>query len=270
MKRNAVLFFIVFTALVFIPFIGAESPRGQSLNGSTGLYSIPSGRLGWEGENKAAFDFGYRAIINNDAGITHIPAITAVISEWVEISAAFDFQPDNDGYYCDDLLLGLKVKMPTAKTTAIAVGVNVNILNISDSIRYNSYQPYVAITYPGTIFNMSAETTIVFGKTFYSDGPENNSNIDFGMGFALNLFPDVLGNIVHWVIDFANFGYSDDPWTEGSAINRGVLNTGFRFNLSDIPALSQFKLLIDLAFNDLFDAGYRSFTIGAVMGFSVR
>ncbi|MCL2179714.1 MAG: hypothetical protein FWB83_01170, partial [Treponema sp.] len=96
---------------------------------------------------------------------------------------------------------------------------------------------------------------------------------DFGMGFDIILFPDVFGNAVHWIIDFANFSYSDNAWTNnlthgtGSAWHRGILNTGFRIDLSTIPGMNHFKVLLDLIFNDLFDAGSRSFTVGAVFGF---
>ena len=117
---------------------------------------------------------------------------------------------------------------------------------------------------------MNAETTLVFGKTLYSGGPENNSNIDFGMGFDLILFPDVFKDILHWIIDFSNFSYSDNAWPNkmlihSGAIHRGIINSGFRIDLT--PVFKKVKFNIDVVFNDLFDAGGRSFTIGGVFGF---
>jgi len=258
--------------------------RGQSINGATGLFSIPSGRLGWEKPNNFAMDFGFRTIINNDLGITHIPAITMSLFGWIEISSAFDFQPDITYWGKEeknnDLLLGLKLKLPTNASTAIAIGGNFQFLNINNDndLNYNAYQPYIAITYPGTFFKMPAETTIVFGKTFYSIKPDphpNDSNIDFGMGFDIILFPDAFKNLIHWIIDFSNFNYSDNAWPNTwfyhtDSVWRGILNTGFRIDLSSIPELSKFKFLIDVIFNDLFDEGSRSFTIGAVFGFSAK
>jgi len=258
------------------------SVSGQSLSGSTGLYSIPSGHIGWE-ESSFGLDFGYRAVINNYAGVSHIPSITASFVKWIEISAAMDIQPAIVQYGKDqrneDLLLGLKLKLPTnsktAKNPAIALGGNFQFINVfGDNHSYNAYQPYVAITYMGSFFKMNAETTVVFGKTFYSGGPENNSNIDFGMGFDLVLFPDVFKDAVHWIIDFANFGYSDNSWPNNSlyhtsAWHRGILNTGFRIALSSLFKTNRLKFLIDLVFNDLFDEGARSFTAGAVFGFSM-
>jgi hypothetical protein len=282
-KAFAVIYFFT-CALISIPFISAQSTdaagfRGQSMNGATGLFSIPSGRVGWDKSKNVGLDFGYRAIINNDMGNAHIPAVTMTLFRTVEISAAFDIQPElsrQDNKENNDLLLGLKFKLPTAPATPIAIGFNFHPINIgNEQHSYFAYQPYIAITYRGTFFAMPAETSIVFGKTFYSGGPDNNSNIDFGMGFDIILFPDVFKNAVHWIIDFANFGYSDHAWpnnwggSQTAAVWRGILNTGFRIDISSIPALNNFKFLVDFIFNDLFDAGYRSFTVGAVFGLEI-
>ena len=278
MKKSAALTFFLLCATIIIPGAFAQTGAiGQSMNGSTGLFSIPSGHIGWEDAGNLALDFGYRAVINNNSGVSHIPALTLSLFKFVEISAAFDFQPpynfvnDNEN---EDLLMGIKFALPLAGDTKIVIGGNFQFINISnENFSYNAYQPYAAITYPGNFFNMTAETTIVFGKTFYSGGPDNNSDIDFGMGFDLILFPDVFGNAVHWIIDFANFSYSDNSWPHNTYLHtsawwRGVLNTGFRIDLSTIPALSNFKFIIDIVLNDLFDDGARSFTAGVVFGFS--
>jgi len=276
MKKIFTFISVMLCATMFTPAAFAQL-RGQSMNGSTGLFSIPSGRIGWENAGKLSFDFAYRAVINNSSGVAHIPSLGISLFNWVEISAAFDIQPalnDTDDDENNDILMGIKVRLPNTANTAIAVGGNFQIINLAnDDYSYVAYQPYIAITYPGNFFNMPAETTVVFGKTFYSGGPDNNSNIDFGMGFDLVLFPDVFGNTVHWIIDFANFSYSDNAWPHNSfnhtdAWWRGILNTGFRIDLSTIPVLSKFKFAVDLIFNDLFDEGDRSFTVGAVFGFS--
>jgi len=284
MKKIFTIVCLITFALISIPSALAQSTdaagfRGQSMNGSTGLFSIPTGRVGWDRTKNFGIDFGYRTIINNDMGVAHIPALTMTLFKTVEISAAFDIQPDfnyRNNKENNDLLLGLKIKLPTTPTTPISIGFNYHPINIeNEQHNYFAYQPYVAITYKGTFFAMPAETTVVFGKTFYSGGPENNSNIDFGMGFDIILFPDVFKNTVHWIIDFANFGYSDHAWpnnwggSQTAAVWRGILNTGFRIDISSIPALNKFKFLIDFIFNDLFDSGYRSFTVGAVFGLEI-
>jgi len=281
MKKFFVLGCLSFALLINIAPLMAQagsSTNGQSMNGSTGLYSIPTGHVGWEKGGNFGLDLGYRAIINNGDSVTHLPAVTVTLFKMLEFSTALDIQPDYYYYNGDndnnDLLMGVKVKLPTGKSTAISIGTSVQFMNIGNEyLDYNAYQPYVAITYNGNFFSMNAETTVVFGKTFYSGGPDNNTNIDFGMGFDLVLFPDVFKNVVHWLIDFANFNYSDNSWPNDgyfhtSSVWRGILNTGFRIDLSAIPALSKFKFLIDVAFTDLFDDGARSFATGAVFGFS--
>ena len=173
--------------------------------------------------------------------------------------------------------MGIKIRMPTNinnyKNPAIALGVNAQMININNKKHnYNVFQPYAAITYAGTFFKMNAETTVVFGKTFFSGGPKNNYDFDFGMGFDLVLFPSIFTNTFHWIIDFANFSYSDNSWPNhlthgtGSAWYRGILNTGLRINLASFPALSNFKLMIDIIFNDIFDDGDRSFIVGVTFG----
>jgi hypothetical protein len=283
MKKTISVLCFLFIVLVYCPFAAAQASstlRGQSMNGSTGLFSIPSGHIGWEDSGSFGLDLGYRAVINNHYGIAHIPAVTMSILNWTEIYAAFDFQPkvNIEGSYenNEDLLLGLKMKLPS-NNPSIALGGNFQFINIvnKSNLNYIAYQPYLAITYSGTFLNTSSETTVALGKTFYSHGPGNNSDIDFGMGFNLVLFDDVFGNTIHWIIDFANFSYSDNAWPNqvkhrtGPDWYRGTLNTGLRIDLSVIPVFSEFKFLIDLVFNDLFDAGGRSFTAGAVLGFSV-
>ncbi|MDR0442468.1 MAG: hypothetical protein LBH44_03580 [Treponema sp.] len=284
MKKHVILAGILFFGMTFV--MAQEQPlKGQSMNGSTGLYSIPSGHIGWENSANLGIDLGYRAVINNSEGIAHIPAITASLFKWVELSLALDLQPEininGKNQKNDDLLLGLKVRMPTnmknTSSTNIALGVNAQFINLgNDNYNYNAFQPYAAISYMGTFFKMNAETTVVFGKTFYSGGPDNNSDIDFGMGFDLILFPDVFKEAVHWIIDFANFSYSDNSWPNGllahtgSAWYRGIVNTGFRIDLSVFPGLNKFKFMVDLVFNDLFDDGQRSFTIGGVFGIPIK
>jgi len=285
--KKPIIFAAFFAFLAISSVFSQTGFRGQSMSGATGLFSIPSGLIGWEKGNMG-LDIGYRTIINNDDGAACIPALTLSLLNFFEVSAALDIQPradllqplDGKNQKNNDLILGFKLMLPF-KETSVALGGNVQFINIgNDYYNYCAYQPYIAITYIGTFFNMSADTTLVFGKTFYSDGvngygPENNSDIDFGMGFDLILFPDVFENALHMIIDFANFSYSDNAWPNnvthhsGPAQNRGILNTGFRIDLSVLGPFKNFKLLLDFIFNDLFDDGGRSFTIGGVFGYKI-
>ena len=248
--------------------LGAQSPRAMSLNGSTGLFAIPSGRIGWEQNSNLGLDLGYHTVIS-DGVATHIPKVNLSLFQWVELSAAFDIQPE--GYMSPsngtDFIGGLKFRLPLP-TSAIALGGNFQALNFSNSDGYNytAGQIYLAITYPGSLFNMPAETTVVLGKTFrqeYSD-----SNIDFGMGFDLMLLPNIFGGFIRWVTDFANFSYSAEPYSV-NAWHRGVLNTGIRVDFSAIPVLNRYKFMIDLIMTDAFDDS-RAFSVGAMFGIPLR
>ena len=255
---------IALLAAILGPYsVGAQSSlKGMSANGSTGLYSIPSGRVGWEQSSNLALDLGYHAVIH-DGKATHIPKAALSMFKLVEFSAALDIQPENYQDKATDFITGAKLQFPLKKT-ALALGGNFQALNIagSESYRYIAGQIYAAVTYSGEFFNVPAETTVVFGKTFrenYSD-----SNIDFGMGFDLILLPKYLGNIFHWVTDFSNFSYSVESFS-ADAWYRGVLNTGLRIDLSVIPFLSKFKFAVDILITDAFDKN-RAFSIGTVFG----
>ncbi|MCL2320105.1 MAG: hypothetical protein FWC45_08465 [Treponema sp.] len=252
-------------ALLLVPALEAQSTlRGMSLNGSTGLYSIPSGRTGWEKSSSFGLDLGYHAIIRGGAA-TNIPKISMSLFKFMELSAALDVQPN--GYITPDkgtdFIGGIKFQLPIA-SSAIALGGNFQTLN-AGIYNYNAGQIYAAVTYAGQLFNMPAETSVVLGKTF----KEKNTNwdIDFGMGFDLILLPRQLGRFVHWVSDFANFSYSVEAFG-ADALYRGVFNTGLRIDLSAIPDLSKFKFVIDVFVTDVLDKG-RAFSLGAVFGVPV-
>jgi hypothetical protein len=252
-------------AAMTIPALEAQtSLKGMSLNGSTGLYSIPSGRVGWERDSDFAIDFGYHAIVTGEAA--HIPKINFSLFKLIELHAAFDVQhPNRDKD--TDFITGLKLQLPiTSSSTAIAFGGNFQAIKQKDEYRDRlAGQVYAAVSYAGRFFDMPAETTITLGKTFLQNN--NNSDIDFGMGFDLILFPQHLKNVLHWITDYANFSYSADPWRV-DAWYRGVLNTGFRIDLAAIPALSKFKFVIDIVMTDAFDST-RAFSTGAVFGIPI-
>lgn len=272
MKFFRVSLFILMAGLA-VSALNAQSSslKGMSLNGATGLYSIPSGRIGWERISDLGLDLGYHAVIDEKA--THIPKIALSLFKWVEVSAAFDIQPEGYNLYSlnspdkrTDFIGGLKVQLPVSKT-AIALGGNIQAHNLgSDELwRRNAGQVYVAVTYAGEFFSWPAETTVVFGKTFIED--DKSSDIDFGMGFDLILLPKVFQNYVHWITDFANFSYSYEA-IGADYRSRGVLNTGIRIDLASIPALNKFKFTVDMTLTDALDKN-RSFALGAVFGIPV-
>jgi len=241
--------------------------RGMSLNGSTGLYSIPSGRIGWERTRDIGFDLGYHVIING-GGAANIPKLGVSLLKWVELSFAFDVQPE--GFLGNsrgaDFIGGIKIQLPFKKS-AIALGGNYQSLNFSssESQRHKAGQVYVAVSFLGQLFNTPAETTVVIGKTFGSGAA--NWDIDFGMGFDMVLFPKTFGKYVHWVTDFSNFSYSTESFG-AQAWGRGVLNTGIRIDLTVIPVFKKYRFAVDVLVTDIFDEN-RAFALGALFGIPI-
>ena len=263
MKRIWIVCAVIFAATA--PVLKAQhSLSGMSFNGSTGLYSIPSGRTGWEDSSSFAIDLGYHAIIT-EGKATHIPKMSFSLFRWVELSAAMDFQPKEHNQNQTDFIGGLKLQLPISRTS-LALGGNIQALNFSNkNINYIAGQVYIAVTFAGQFFDMPAETTVVLGKTFIED--QSDSNVDFGMGFELVLFPSVFEGFVRWITDFANFSYSVEPFS-ANAWYRGVLNTGIRLDLSAIPPLSRFKFNVDVLMTDAFD-DTRAFSAGVVFGIPI-
>jgi hypothetical protein len=244
-----------------------SSLKGMSFNGATGLYSIPSGRIGWERSSDFGLDLGYHLLFSDSGKAGHIPKISASLFKWVELSGAFDIQSKELVGYDDgsDFIGGLKVQLPVSRT-AVAVGGNLQALNLGSNYgRRNAGQIYVAVTYAGEFFSMPAETTVVLGKTFVENS--SSSNIDFGMGFDLILLPKVFQRYIHWITDFANFSYSIEA-IGANAGSRGVLNTGIRIDLASVPSLSKFKFVIDAIVTDAFDDN-RAFSLGIVFGMPI-
>lgn len=257
-------FFLIIPALSAQTGAGTSSLKGMTLNGSTGLYTVPSGRIGWERSADIGFDFGtsYNFFSEN-------PIIKTGVSlfHWVEFTGAVDLQPKNDDKSNTDGMLGVKLQFPTEKT-AIAVGGNIQFLTRLGDYR-TAGQMYVAVTYGGEFFTWPAETTLALGYTFREDdGNIDKDNIDFGMGIDLLLIPEVFGNFVHWVADFSNFAYSDQPLGE-NAWYRGCLNTGIRVDIAAIPALSKFKFAFDFMMLDILDTD-RSIALGFMFGVPLK
>jgi hypothetical protein len=265
-------FLLFFCAVLFAaPVLSAQAKSGSSsitgmtLNGSAGLYTVPSGRIGWTQDADIGLDFGgsYNFFSEN-------PIVKAGISlfKWIEITGAVDLQPKTDDENNTDGILGAKLQFPTAKT-AVAIGGNVQFLNNRGDSR-TAGQMYVAVTYGGEFFTWPAVTSLALGYTFREDddGITDKDNIDFGMGLDLLLIPEVFGNFVHWIADFSNFSYSDQPLGE-NAWYRGCLNTGVRVDIAAIPALKKFKFNFDFMLLDILDTD-RTIAMGLVFGVPLK
>lgn len=260
MKRFTKILVLFTLVAVLVPGVSAQSLKGMSLNGATGLVSIPTGRIGWERSADVGFDLGYHTVMV-DSEAAHIPKVAVSLFKWVEFALAYDTSTPEDN---EDMIISGKLQLPTSGT-AVAIGGNAQMLKQNDQSS-NATQIYIAATYPATFFKMSSETTMVVGKTFVEG--DSDSSIDYGMGFDLLLYPNVFQRYVHWVTDFANFSYSLQP-TGAQAGMRGVLNTGIRIDVAAAPQLKKYKFVIDAIITDALDTN-RAFTLGLAAGFPLQ
>ncbi|MDR1100464.1 MAG: hypothetical protein LBL28_08300 [Treponema sp.] len=262
MKKQRRLLLVFGTILLIFPPVSARPAplNSMSLNGTAGLYTVPSGYIGWNKRAQVGLDLGtsYNFFSGNP-----IAKIGLSLFNWVEINGTVDFQPRTHDTANTDGILGLKLQLPTEKT-GVALGGNVQFLTHQDNYT-TAGQLYTAVTYRGEFFTWPAETSLTLGYTFREG---DNDNIDFGMGFDLLLVPDVFKDFVHWVVDFSNFSYSDQALGT-NAWYRGCLNTGIRVDISAIPALNKFKFVLDFTLLDILD-GDRTIGIGFLFGIPLK
>ncbi len=258
--KNVVLVFLVFFVSIGVSF--GQSLKGMSLNGVTGLIAIPSGRIGWEQSAEVGVDLGYHALVT-DNQTSHLPKLSVSLFRRVEVAVAYDIQEtENDE---SDILINGKIQLPT-NGTAVALGGNFQSIDFGADNSGSVSQLYLAATYPGEFFSMPAETSIVVGKSF--GDYVGDSDIDFGMGFDLLLFPETFQGYIHWINDFSNFSYSVDP-IGALANTRGVFNSGIRIDLASNPNLSRYKFVIDATLTDALDQN-RAFARGFAFGAPIR
>jgi hypothetical protein len=266
MNKLRILGIMLIIAVLGVGNLTAQSLKGMSFNGATGLYSIPTGRIGWERTSDLGLDFGYH-LISRDGHATHIPKVSLSLVKFIELNLAVDIQPDPE-WVDTNTIIGGKFQFPTNNRVAVAMGGNYQIVKARHYDTHpNTGQIYLAVTYPGKFFDWPAETTVVIGYTMIED--RDNQGIDFGMGFDLILLPSTFENFIHWILDFSNYTYATFPPGYAVNVHRGVLNTGIRIDFASIARLDRFKFAIDLLMTDAFDNN-RSFSIGGVFGVGLK
>ena len=267
------LFILLFALAAVLPLAAQKNTlNAMSLNGATGIYVVPTARIGFP-DADMGFNVGYHTNIfsprDDNTKLNHLLQANFSFLKMFEVSGTFDIQPYEKD---DDIIAGIKFQLPFG-AMPIAIGSNIQYHDLGRSGGdHFAVQAYGAITYNSVLFGWPAETSLALGYTFLEN--ESHSNIDFGMGFDLILFQKQLGNFLHFLIDFANFSYSAGPWG-ADAWGRGVLNTGVRVDLSQIPALNKFNFAVDAFIADAFDSSHysasgsgRSFGFGVVFGMS--
>ncbi len=236
-----------FCLIAFNGSLQARNYYAQSLGGATGLINTPTAHTGWDGSD-LGIDAGFSALTVQDAEF--IMRLDATLFKMLELGYTYDNQ---DGKHDNDWFLHGKfcfygpgnAAIKSSGNSALAIGGNYQATEDNNQ-ESNHGQLYLAATYGGTFFSLPAETTIVVGKTFGNDIP--HSDIDFSMGFDLDMFPSVLKGYVHWINDFSNYAYQVN--THDFDNDRGIYSTGARLI---IPIMDRFKINVDALLIDLLD-----------------
>jgi len=233
----------------------ARAFKSPGFGGSTGLISTPTANTGWE-DTRLGLDMGITYITEGEGDF--IPKVSLQAFGKLEVGAAYDIQEDDDS---NDLLLHAKFRFYGSGSSALAIGgvyQNLKQLDQDETVT----QLYLAATYGGNFFSMPAETTIVIGKSF--GDLIGDEDIDFSMGFDLDMLPRLFKGYVHWISDFSNYSYNYYI-PVGSSAARGIFNTGARLA---ILKTSRFKFNIDAVITDALDNN-RSFALGAAFGLAL-
>lgn len=266
--RNTVFSIIAVCAcLAWTASAQATAFSSQSIGGTTGLISTPTAQVAWDG-NDFAVDGGVH-YLKNGGTVSTTPKATICLFKRFEAGITYDMQkPESSDN--NDLLAHAKFRFfpwnGTGKSN-LAIGGNYQFIKQPDwngkSNDYRCWQGYLAATYSGEFFGMPAETTLVFGKTFGDKEIVDSDNIDFSMGFDLQLLPSIFQGYLHWINDFANYGYSVDTRNINNAGVRACFNTGAR--LAVLKDSNRFKLNIDILYLDVLDSN-RCFGMGVSGG----
>jgi hypothetical protein len=280
----------VAVSVVLASTVFAAQYTTQSAGGATGLITTPTANVGWQNKSNMGIDFGYHHLADF-AGSGNVLKATFSFLNRAEIGGSWDIQDRDKPYNKDEseIIFHGKFKILNDPCCGLAIGANFQFVDFNnDNTDGKILQLYLAYTFTSTIFTLPAETTFVIGKSLSPDkvkagyrkrGDERQlylkiddddnlytkaGNIDFSVGFDIDLLPQYLKGYVHWITDFANYSYSVDPM--GALPNyRACANTGFRV----IPLkFRNIKWNIDVLATDFLDHS-REWAVGTTLGFGL-
>jgi hypothetical protein len=275
MKRNFI-FATVAACAILLSSNGlfAMAFSSPTIGGPTGIITTPNAQIGWDG-NDLAFDGGFHYVKDDAGNVSRTPKINVSILKCLEIGFVDDMQKiKGNNTDDDDYIIHAKFRffpLRTAGNSSLAIGYKRFLLNYDDDAPYKrtNQQVYLVATYQGNFFNMPAESSLVFGKT-WGKGPHGESDpykdmIDFSMSFDLDLFPSVFAGYVHSISEFANYSYSPEA-IGANTDSRGAFNTGIR--IAALKSMNRFKLNFDVLWLDVFDSN-RCWGAGVIFGVSI-
>jgi hypothetical protein len=250
--NKKLVFLLIFLQSLSLVFISAQSSvKGSSVNGSTGLITTPTARIGWE-YSDFGIDGGYSFLYNDQ--MDHVPRVTLSFLRKAEAGIALDIH-END---TQNLLFHGKFQFFREGGSSVAIGLNGDF-ELDDPNSGVYLTPYLVASYSGKFFEWPAVTSMMIGWNMLEDGA-TTENFAFSMGFELALMPSVFRDYIYWISDFGNYSYSSNSMI--NAYNRGSFNSGIRIDpIKD----GDLKFVIDLVGTDLLDSG-RGFMASATLG----
>lgn len=247
---------ILITLMAAVATTSAFGYTSLNVAGQTGLIATPTARINGEGNGGTSVTGGYTYF--NNGQTFHVPQANIALFDRWEIGGAYN---STEGTNRNDYLVHTKLRFSPWSgrgNSALAIGGSYQSLNSSPST--TAGQVYLAATYEAQFFGMEADTSVVVGKTFGTG--VRDGDVDFSMGFDLNLFPSVFNGYVRWLNELSNYDflYLNAPT---AAIARGAFNTGLRIPI--LKHLSSMKFDLTIKMTDALD-NERGFGVGAVFG----
>lgn len=247
-------FGIVLISLSLVSF--AQAGRMfPTFGGATGAWVVPSAFVNYE-TGTIGMDGGYKFLYSNNSqgGMSHLLYAEVGFLKQAEIGIAVDI----DHRVTADFMVNLKWQFSElfAKKGNSAMALGGNFQAVDLYVNNNTYayfgQLYFVMSYQGNFFSLPARTSLMLGYTF---SERMSDNIDAGIAFELNFFPQVFKNYVYLIFDFANFSYLAKGYSTGlNAEHRAVFNTGLRFSLLNGGKYDKYMLGLDIVGTDLLDS----------------
>lgn len=249
---------ILFVLLFALLSAAAFSQAGRmfpTFGGATGAWVVPSAFVNYE-SGTVGLDGGYKFLYrdNSAGGMSHILYAELGFLKQAEVGFAVDIDHRTTADFMVNLKWQFSELFSKKGNSAMALGGNfqaVDLLVNNSSYAYYG-QLYFVMSYQGNFFSLPARTSLLLGYTFQE---HMSDDIDAGIAFELNFFPQVFKNYVYLICDFANFSYLGGGHSTGlNAENRAVFNTGLRFSLLNGGKYDKYMLGLDIVGTDLLDS----------------
>ncbi len=262
MGKRASVFLVLMLFIVIVLFAKDADPpsvaTGMTMNGLSGLIVVPDAQIG-HGGSLLGLNFGYSLILAGGPTFDHLPKFSLTAAKKFELAGLLHVGENG----LKNGVVSTKFQVLEKEGTFLALGGDIELPN-SNMAQGGNAKIYLAVTFKSHIFNLPAASTVAFGWNLLHKG-DFSSQLIYGMGLSIGLLPNARHNFLMWIADYSNFSYA----IHGAlvdAIDRGALNTGFRFNPTKD---SGFNLIIDIMATDLLDTS-RGVSFSISGGFALK